>query len=207
MIPLEKLKGYCTQAGLRVAISPLHNMDEKADHELTDGEGNFYEVEYKKEHYHILIAFGNTTTYSAVLRHVKAWKCVSCVPVSSIVAQYRYLKHLDEDPEEKFIYNRPEDLIQHVNGFDLVDYASEDLNYSVQNNISIESVIDEWIQIIPDIWCLFNFLKQNNMIHELKHVYKNEKHFKDYIYWSKKHSKQKIVSDQTIDEIAADPGL
>lgn len=127
--------------------------------------------------------------------------------MSSIVAQYRYLKHLDEDPEDKFIYNRAEDVIQHVNGFDLVDYASEDLNYSVQNNIAIENLIDEWIQIIPDIWCLFNFLKQNNMIHELKHAYKNEKHFKDYIYWSKKHSQKKIISDQTIDEIAADPEL
>lgn len=91
MIPIYRIAGYCSQAGIRIAISPLHDKDQVADHEMTDGQGNFYQVEYKKAHYHILIAFGNTTTYSAVLRHVQAWGCVNCKSVSSVVAMYDYL--------------------------------------------------------------------------------------------------------------------
>lgn len=207
MWPLEQIKGYCSGVGLRIAISPLHDMDLKSDHELTDGDGNVFEVEYKKPHYHILIAFGNTTTFSAVLRHVQAWGCVMPKPVSSIIAMFDYLTHKNENPEEKFIYNRPEDIVQLVNGFDLADYACDDNNYQTMQFIAVENLIDEYIQTVTDIWRLKNFLKRNQMYHELKIVYKNESKFKDYIYYSKKNLLKKKQEEEEELEKAADPAL
>lgn len=201
---MEKLKGYITQSGLRCAISPLHDMDTKSDHELTDGEGNVYEVEYKKPHYHIIIAFGNTTTYSAALKYAHAMGCVCVKPISSIIAYYKYLKHENEDPNEKFIYNREQDIIQHVNGFDIADYAGEDKTYQMQMFIAVENTIDSWIQVVPDLWSLINFLKSNSMWHELRIVYANEKHFTEYIKGSKHHLKKKIVQDQVNNEVLSD---
>lgn len=211
MMDMDHLKGYATQAGLKLAISPLHDQDKKADHELTDGEGNVYEVEYKKPHYHIIIVFGNTTTWSTANKHAHAMGCVNCKAVSSILSYYKYLTHDGQDPSEKFIYNREQDIIQHVNGFDLADYAGEDKTFMMQSRVAVESLIDEWIAAITDLWTLKNFLKKNEMWYELKTVYQNEKSFENYIKDSKRHLKKKIVQDQVNQEVLsgldADPGL
>lgn len=207
MIDLEKFKGYITQLGIKAVISPLHDHDEKSDHELTDGEGNFYEVEYKKPHYHIMLVFGNTTTYSNVLKHCKALRCITPKPVSSCLAMYRYFKHLDEDPNEKFIYDRPEDVMQHVNGFDLSDLVEEDPLYKKGIRQGIEDLIIEWIQIIPDYFSLIYFLRKNNMDAEYKLAVKEQKYFSVYISGAKKHLRKKKESDQDIQELVSQAGL
>lgn len=203
MVDLTALKGYITQLGIKAVISPLHDMDKKADHELTDGEGNFYEVEYKKPHYHIMLVFGNTTTYSYVLKHCKALKCVTPKPVSSCLAMYRYFKHLDEDNKEKFIYDRPQDIIQHVNGFDLADLVDDDPMYKKQIRQGIEDLIIEWNSIITDYFSLIFFLRKNNMDAEYKLAVKEQKYFSVYISGARKHLRKKKESDWDIMEMAS----
>lgn len=207
MVSLEILSGYCATHGLRMAISPLHDQDKKADHIVTDGEGNYYEAEYKKPHYHIMIVFGNTTTYNNVLRHCQALGCVHCQSVSSILAMYRYLQHLDEDPNEKFIYNRPQDIIRHINGFDLTDYVSDDPVYSFRMRQAIEKIIIDWLFIIRDYFSLVYFLKQEGMIDEYKYAVKEQKYFSVYISGAMKRLGQKIDQEKAINELMTEAGL
>lgn len=180
---------YFKQMGLHGAVSPLHDRDTKAEHIITDGEGHYFEANYKKAHYHILIAFGNTTTFNHVFKHCKALGFTMPIIVSSVISYYRYLQHLDEDPEEKAIYS--DEPIVHINGFDLAEYAIEDKKYRMLQYKAVEKIIDDSAHNCNDIWQLETFLKKYNMDHELCIVYQNEQHFKNYCYYKLKNIKSK----------------
>lgn len=90
------LKGLCC------AVSPLHDKDINPTGEV------------KKPHYHIILCFGNPTTYNNVLQITKEFNATIPQPLESVVGYYRYLTH--KDNPEKAQYNEEE--IKLINNFD-----------------------------------------------------------------------------------------
>lgn len=100
---LEQLK----MSGIQGAVSPLHDQDKNADGEP------------KKAHYHIILVYGNPTTYSNVKSLTDRLNQPIPQPLEQVRGYYRYLTH--EDNPEKAQYD-PGD-IQVINGFDITDYV------------------------------------------------------------------------------------
>ncbi len=95
-------------SGLQCAISPLHNRDVNPTGEL------------KKPHYHVILVYGNPTTYSNVksLTNGKLGQTVP-QPLEQVRGMYRYFTH-DDNPE-KAQYSKAD--IQVINGFDVHDFV------------------------------------------------------------------------------------
>lgn len=102
-IEILKLKGLMT------AISPLHDLDINPTGEV------------KKAHYHIILSFGNPTTYNNVLTISKDLNGTIPIPLESVTGMYRYLTH--KDNPEKHQYNEQDIIL--LNGFDPVTLLSE----------------------------------------------------------------------------------
>lgn len=96
------------KTGLQCAISPLHDKDENPDHTP------------KKPHYHVILVYGNPTTYSNVkaLTNGKLGQTIP-QPLEQVRGYYRYLTH--EDNPEKVQYSKAE--IQTINGFDIREFV------------------------------------------------------------------------------------
>lgn len=135
------------------AISPLHDkdtydsdkktvmykIDDKTKEPIykngepvpcTDSNGEIvYEVhhvkgEYKKPHYHVMIAYGNATTPKTFMKIiddiggvVPPWEHME---VCSVMSMYRYFAHLDD--HDKYQYD-PSDIVL-IGGFDPVNYQT-----------------------------------------------------------------------------------
>lgn len=120
------------QTGLQVAISPLHDRDVNPDGTL------------KKPHYHVILVYGNTTTYNSVkaLTNGRLGQTVP-QPLEQVRGMYRYFTH-DDNPE-KVQYSKAE--IQHLNGFDIRDFV--ELTKTEVNKI---------------IRCIQEYIQDNNVI-------------------------------------------
>ena len=96
------------QSGVQCAISPLHDKD-------VDPTGT-----PKKAHYHIILVYGNPTTYNNVKAFTNG-KLGQTIPqpLEQVRGYYRYLTH--EDNPEKAQYGKGE--IQTLNGFDIADFC------------------------------------------------------------------------------------
>jgi len=95
-------------SGIQAAISPLHDKDINPDGTT------------KKPHHHIILVYGNPTTYN----NVKAFTCGELKqtipqPLQQIIGYYRYLTH--KDNPEKYQYSESE--IVRVNGFNIRDFV------------------------------------------------------------------------------------
>lgn len=117
------------------AVSPLHDKDtwdsDKYESYIDDSTGELKEGalvhkmgEYKKPHYHVMVAWGNSTTFSVYYRIfadiggvVPPWDHLEVMNVNSM---YRYFAHLD-DPD-KYQYD-PDDIVL-LGGFDPVNYQT-----------------------------------------------------------------------------------
>lgn len=95
------------QTGLQVAISPLHDKDINPTGEP------------KKPHYHVILSYGNTTTFKNVSNLTKRLNQPVPQPLEQVRGYYRYLTH--EDNPEKAQYDRKD--IQHLNGFNIMDFV------------------------------------------------------------------------------------
>lgn len=95
-------------SGIQCAVSPLHDRDENPDKTP------------KKPHYHVILVYGNPTTYSNV-RAFTNGRLGQTVPqpLEQVRGYYRYLTH--EDNPEKFQYSKAD--IQTINGFDIRDFV------------------------------------------------------------------------------------
>lgn len=95
-------------SGIQCAISPLHDRDENPDHTP------------KKPHYHVILVYGNPTTYSNV-RAFTNGRLGQTIPqaLEQVRGYYRYLTH--EDNPEKYQYSKAD--IQTINGFDIRDFV------------------------------------------------------------------------------------
>lgn len=98
--------------GLPMAISPLHNLDTDPD-----------ETE-KKPHYHVLIAYSNSTTGANIERISKSVNGSRVIPIQSAKGMYDYHLHIN-NPEKYPYWQDPE---KHprilLNGFNIEDYAT-----------------------------------------------------------------------------------
>lgn len=99
----ERLK----QSGLMGAISPLHDKDVNADGEP------------KKAHYHVILVYGNTTTFNNVKSLTDSLNQPIPQALEQIRGYYRYLTH--KDNPEKYQYSDTD--IVTFGGFDISDFV------------------------------------------------------------------------------------
>ena len=95
------------QSGLMGAISPLHDKDVNADGEP------------KKAHYHIILVYGNTTTFNNVKSLTDSLNQPIPQALEQIRGYYRYLTH--KDNPEKYQYS-DSDIVT-FGGFDISDFV------------------------------------------------------------------------------------
>lgn len=93
--------------GLQCAISPLHDRD-------VDPTGT-----PKKAHYHVILVYGNTTTYANVKRLTDSLNQPIPQPLEQIRGYYRYLTH--KDNPDKAQYDEAD--IRALNGFNITDFV------------------------------------------------------------------------------------
>lgn len=96
------------QSGVQCAISPLHDRDVNPTGEP------------KKPHYHVILVYGNPTTYNNVKAFTNG-RLGQTVPqpLEQVQGYYRYLTH-DDNPE-KAQYSKND--IEHLNGFDIREFV------------------------------------------------------------------------------------
>ena len=101
-------KEMLAQSGVQCAISPLHDRDVNPTGEP------------KKPHYHVILVYGNPTTYSNVksLTNGRLGQKIP-QPLEQVQGYYRYLTH-DDNPE-KAQYSKND--IEHLNGFDIREFV------------------------------------------------------------------------------------
>lgn len=95
------------QSGLMGAISPLHDKDVNADGEP------------KKAHYHVILVYGNTTTFNNVKSLTDSLNQPIPQALEQIRGYYRYLTH--KDNPEKYQYS-DSDIVT-FGGFDISDFV------------------------------------------------------------------------------------
>lgn len=83
---VEQLK----QTGLSFVVSPLHDKDINADNTP------------KKEHYHVIVSWGNSTTYRSARGLCDTLKCPIPQVLKNCNGMYRYLTH--KDNPDKYQY-------------------------------------------------------------------------------------------------------
>lgn len=149
-------KELLKDTNVSLAISPIHDKD------LTET------GVLKKAHYHVVLAFNNTTTYNNALEIAKICGANIVKKVFSMNGIYEYLTH--ENEENKTHYDKS-DIIK-MNNFDLSEYdvttrKSEELsdfkllfNLIIDNNITTLSKLFEIISN-SDNDNLFKILKSN----------------------------------------------
>jgi len=113
--------------GLPIAISPLHDRD-------LDPTG-----EAKKAHYHVILCFSGPTTYNSVKAITDGLSQPIPQPVESVRGYYRYLTH--KDNPDKAQYSDKD--IQHLNGFNILDFTELTRNEVFQIKRTILSIIRE----------------------------------------------------------------
>ncbi|MEK1338662.1 replication protein RepB [Limosilactobacillus fermentum] len=118
---LEKL-------GLAMAVSPLHDRDEKKDKETWDDNNDLIVngKHYKKPHYHVLYIAKNPVTTESVRKKIKralGVKAVSHIEiVDNVENMFKYLTHESKDAirNKKHKYSKHD--ITYINDFDIDRY-------------------------------------------------------------------------------------
>lgn len=149
-------KELLKDTNVSLAISPIHDKDLNENGEL------------KKAHYHVVLAFRNTTTYNNALEIAKICGANIVKKVFSMSGIYEYLTH--ENELNKIHYDKND--ITKMNNFDLNEYdvttrKIEDLNdfkllfsIIINNNVT---TLSKLFEIISDSNNdnLFKILKAN----------------------------------------------
>lgn len=123
----EDWKEQLQLAGLQCAISPLHDKDLNADGTP------------KKAHYHIILVYGNPTTYNNVKTLTDRLNQPIPQPLEQVRGYYRYLTH--KDNPEKYQYS-DKDIIT-INGFDITEFIEMTKSEVLAIKSSLQSLIRE----------------------------------------------------------------
>lgn len=134
----EKLQ----QTGCVCAISPLHDSD------VNESTG-----EVKKEHWHIVISYPNTTTFNNVKALCDDLNAPIPQVLNSVKGAIRYFTH--QDNPEKFQYDAKD--VKTINGFDLEEYTKPTANeiYEIKHQIIEyikENKVVHYIDLVSDMF-------------------------------------------------------
>lgn len=99
------------KAGLKCAISPLHDKDV-----YEDGEKKGLP---KKAHYHVILCYDGPQTYNAVKTLTERLRQTVPQPLESVRGYYRYFTH--DDHPDKYQYEKAD--IVSLNGFNYRDFV------------------------------------------------------------------------------------
>lgn len=95
------------KSGVMAAVSPLHDKDVNATGEP------------KKPHYHVILVYGNPTTFKNVESFTKSLNQPIPQALEQVRGYYRYLAHMDNPEKAQY----PASEIQTLNGFDIGDFV------------------------------------------------------------------------------------
>ncbi|MCT3079603.1 replication protein [Leuconostoc citreum] len=141
----EKLESL----GISMAVSPLHDMDEKKDKEkwtIDDVVRNG--KHYKKPHYHVIYIARNPVTIESIRKKIKRKLGESSVAhveiIDSIKGAYEYLTHESKDAiaKKKHIYDKKD--ILYINDFDIDRYITLDESQKRELRKTLTNIIDKY---------------------------------------------------------------
>lgn len=155
---LEKL-------GLAMAISPLHDCDEKKDKATWDNNNDLIinGKHYKKPHYHVLYIAKNPVTTESVRKKIKralGVKAVSHIEIiDSVENTFKYLTHESKDAIAKHKHIYAESKITYINDFDIDRYVTLDENQKRELRNNLLDMIRK--EHIVNVIHLFSFLEKH----------------------------------------------
>ena len=183
----EDWKERLQATGLPIAISPLHDRD-------LDPTG-----EPKKAHYHIILCYQGPTSYNVVKAITDGLGQPIPQPLESVRGYYRYLTH--KDNPDKAQYSDKD--IQHLNGFNLLDFAELTRSEVFQMKRTILSIIRE-LQLTEYSDLIF-YLEDAGLYGEME-VATNHTIFFDAVLRSCRYKKTKMDATARITRIDPETG-
>lgn len=159
----KNYKEIITQWYLPVCISPRHDKDIKEDGEL------------KKAHYHVLLCFGNTTTYKTALKYAEELGANIVKPISSSKGAYEYWTH--KNNPEKAQYDEAD--MQYFGGFTKEDNIGKSENEVNEMLATIIEIVN--MKNFKELKQIYDFLDKSGM-KEYRNLLHNKTLFiKEYI--------------------------
>lgn len=116
-------------SGLQYAISPLHDKDK-----LEDGSGKI-----KKPHYHVIVVYGNPTTYRNVKNLTDNFNSPVPQALEQVRGYYRYFTH--KDNADKYQY--AEENIMCGGGFNIADFIELSKSEVTEIKFKLQTLIRE----------------------------------------------------------------
>ncbi|WP_415332575.1 replication protein, partial [Enterococcus faecium] len=127
----ENWREQLESLGVSMAVSPLHDMDEKTNKkDWTSSDVIRNGKHYVKPHYHVLYIARNPVTIESVRKKIKRKLGNNSVAhleiIDHIKGSYEYLTHESKDAKEKnkHVYDKKD--ILHINDFDIDRYVTLD---------------------------------------------------------------------------------
>lgn len=164
---LEKL-------GLAMAVSPLHDCDEKKDKATWDNNNDLIinGKHYKKPHYHVLYIAKNPVTTESVRNKIKralGVKAVSHIEiVDSVENTFKYLTHESKDAvaKNKHVYAKTD--IVYLNDFDIDRYITLDENQKRELKNLLLNIIRK--KHLVNVIHLFSFLEVHGAEYSIQNM-------------------------------------
>lgn len=171
-----------SRVGVPMAISPLHDLDEKESKNLTDEEKVIRKKGgkvYKKAHYHVLYIARNPVTIESVRNKIKrtlGGNSVSHIEiVDSVDYYFQYLTHESSDAINKNKHKYDKEDIVYVNDFDIDRYVTLDesekrelanLIFALIRKYQLENIIDlyEFVEARGDDYGLPSMNQINDVV-------------------------------------------
>lgn len=151
------------RSGLQGEISPLHDKD-------IDPTG-----EPKKPHYHIILCYGNPTTYNNVKSLTDRLGQPIPIPLDSVRGMDRYLTHMDNP--DKYQYDRAD--VRPFGGFNILDFVELSQSERLALKVKVMDIVRE--AGITEYADLLELLRDSEMMAELETAMSNTLLFKGYI--------------------------
>lgn len=127
----ENWREQLESLGVSIAVSPLHDMDEKTDkNKWTSDDVVRNGKHYKKPHYHVIYIARNPVTMESVRKKIKRKLGNNSVAhleiIDFIKGAYEYLTHESKDAKakNKYVYDKKDVLL--INDFDIDRYVTLD---------------------------------------------------------------------------------
>jgi len=188
-VPPEWVK-VLQKTGLTCAISPLHDRD------VNPG------GEPKKPHWHVLAVWAGPTTENVVKSLAQSLGTDVYRAVESVKGLYLYLTHKHNPEKAQYA----EEDIQHLNGFNLLDYCDLSANEITEAKRKLQRIIRDMGMI--EYSDLLEFLEDSNMPLEWEVATKHPMFFSSYLR-SRRHRAAHgtgviPLTDPTTGEVLAD---